>query len=53
VWSRSHKPPLVPARDYGRHETPTTALLERLAEHAIVIATKGKSYRMPEAARQR
>lgn len=24
----------------------TTALLDRLAHHAIVIATKGKSYRM-------
>ncbi len=33
-------------RVFGGDEKLTTALLDRLAEHAIVIATKGKSYRM-------
>lgn len=33
-------------RVFGGDEKMTTALLDRLAEHAIVIATKGKSYRM-------
>jgi DNA replication protein DnaC len=31
---------------FGSDEKLTTALLDRLAEHATVIATKGKSYRM-------
>ncbi len=31
---------------FGGDEKLTTALLDRLAHHAIVIATKGKSYRM-------
>jgi DNA replication protein DnaC len=33
-------------RVFGGDEKLTTALLDRLAEHAIVIATKGRSYRM-------
>jgi DNA replication protein DnaC len=33
-------------RVFGGDEKMTTALLDRLAEHAVVIATKGKSYRM-------
>ena len=33
-------------RVFGGDEKLTTALLDRLAENAIVIATKGKSYRM-------
>src|SRR5262249_51005683 len=33
-------------RVFGGDEKLTTALLDRLAEHAIVITTKGKSYRM-------
>jgi DNA replication protein DnaC len=33
-------------RVFGDDEKLTTALLDRLAERAIVIATKGKSYRM-------
>jgi DNA replication protein DnaC len=31
---------------FGGDEKLTTALLDRLAHHATVIATKGKSYRM-------
>jgi DNA replication protein DnaC len=31
---------------FGSDEKLTTALLDRLAEHATVITTKGKSYRM-------
>jgi len=33
-------------RVFGGDEKLTTALLDRLAEHATVITTKGKSYRM-------
>jgi DNA replication protein DnaC len=33
-------------RVFGGDEKLTTALLDRLAEHASVITTKGKSYRM-------
>jgi len=34
------------ARVFGGDEKLTTALLDRLAEHATVITTKGKSFRM-------
>jgi len=33
-------------RVFGGDEKLTTALLDRLAEHATLLATKGKSYRM-------
>ena len=33
-------------RVFGGDEKLTTALLDRLAEHATVLTTKGKSYRM-------
>ena len=33
-------------RTIDRDEKLTTALLDRLAHHATVITTKGKSYRM-------
>jgi len=37
-------------RVFGGDEKLTTALLDRLAEHATVITTKGKSYRMRKRA---
>ena len=37
----------------GGDEKPTTALLDRLAHHATVITTKGKSHRMRKPARSR
>ena len=36
---------------FGGDEKLTTALLDRLAHHATVIATKGKSFRMRKRAR--
>ncbi len=37
-------------RVFGGDEKLTTALLDRLAEHATVMTTKGKSYRMRKRA---
>ena len=35
---------------FGGDEKLTTALLDRLAHHAVVITTKGKSFRMRKRA---
>ena len=49
-FARQAQPARSTPRVFGGDEKLTTALLDRLAEHATVMTTKGKSYRMRKRA---